>query len=208
MFSWTSNRYSASQILACSGYDKHAQQFYLPPKSITYAHILLLSRDILFILLRVHVFALNTNPFQAPTLAKKELEGPLPSLVASAHGTILEIGPGSGNQLSRYDRSKVTKIYGVEPTLGLHPALRENIKKNGLSDIYTIVPYSVEDIQGLKEYGVDQEAFDCVLSVQVFCSIPNPKATASALWRLLKPGGEMIVYEHVRSSDGVSRRVQ
>ncbi|KAL9591222.1 MAG: hypothetical protein Q9179_007940, partial [Wetmoreana sp. 5 TL-2023] len=143
-----------------------------------------------------------------PTLAQKELEGPLPSLVASAHGTVLEIGPGSGNQLSRYDRSKITKIYGTEPTLGLHPALRENIKKNGLSDIYTIVPYSVEDVQGLKEYGVDQEAFDCVLSVQVFCSIPNPRATASALWRLLKPGGEMIVYEHVRSTDGISRRVQ
>lgn len=145
---------------------------------------------------------------QGPKFAERERETVVPSLVASAHGTVLEIGPGSGNQLPRYDRSKITKIYGIEPTLDLHPALRENIKKNGLSDIYTIVPCSIEDVQTLKKYGVDREAFDTVLSMQVFCSIPNPRATAAALWRLLKPGGEMIVYEHVESRDGLSRCVQ
>ncbi|KAL9583191.1 MAG: hypothetical protein Q9203_005186, partial [Teloschistes exilis] len=86
----------------------------------------------------------------SPLLAHGELSTPLPSLVFSAHGTVLEIGPGSGNQLPRYDPTKITKIYGIEPCTDLHPALREAAKKAGLGDVYTIVPCSVEDVAGLK----------------------------------------------------------
>ncbi|KAL8895680.1 MAG: hypothetical protein Q9192_003502, partial [Flavoplaca navasiana] len=144
----------------------------------------------------------------APKLAEMEVEKGVPALVGSASGTIVEIGPGSGNQVSRYDRSKVTKIYGIEPTTSLHPKLRENIKKAGLSDIYTIVPCALQDVETLRKYGVDKEAFDTVLSVQVFCSVHNPKEMAAALWGLLKPGGTMIIYEHVKSGDYISSKVQ
>ncbi|KAL8689960.1 MAG: hypothetical protein Q9218_004492 [Villophora microphyllina] len=144
----------------------------------------------------------------APIFARRELDSPVPSLIASAHGTVLEIGPGSGNQLPRYTPSKIHKIYGIEPNKNLHPALRAAIKKAGLSDVYTVVPCGIEDIVGLKEYGVDKEEFDVVLAIQVFCSLPNPGAVASACWRLLKGGGEMVVYEHVRSGDWLVRGVQ
>ncbi|KAL8858901.1 MAG: hypothetical protein Q9178_004580 [Gyalolechia marmorata] len=145
---------------------------------------------------------------KAPKVAEKDVQKGVPALIASATGTVIEIGPGSGNQVSRYDRSKVTKIYGIEPTVSLHPKLRENIKKAGLSDIYTIVPCGIQDIKTLQQYGINQEAFDTVLSVQVFCSIPNPKEMAAALWRLLKPEGTMIVFEHVKSQDFVASKVQ
>lgn len=141
-------------------------------------------------------------------LTRRDIEMGVPDLVASASGVVLEIGPGGGNQVGRYDPTKVTKIYGIEPNLGLHGKLRESIKKAGLSDVYTIVPCGVEDVRGLRKCGVDQEAFDTVLSIQVLCSVPNPKETAAALWRLLKPGGRMIVYEHVKSRDWVSSKVQ
>ncbi|KAL8954708.1 MAG: hypothetical protein Q9193_007126, partial [Seirophora villosa] len=141
-------------------------------------------------------------------LAEMEVELGVPGLVASASGTVIEIGPGSGNQVGRYDLAKVTKIFGIEPNRGLHEKLRENVKKAGLSDVYTIVPCGVDDVQSLHKYGVDQQAFDTVLSIQVLCSLPNPKETAAALYRLLKPGGTMIVYEHVKSTDFVSSKVQ
>ena len=41
---------------------------------------------------------------------KKELDTELPSLVASASGVVVELGPGSGNQLGRYDKKKVKKV--------------------------------------------------------------------------------------------------
>ncbi|KAL8823808.1 MAG: hypothetical protein Q9170_008314 [Blastenia crenularia] len=144
----------------------------------------------------------------APRLAGVEVEMGVPALVSSASGTIIEIGPGSGNQVGRYDPKKVTKIYGIEPCKGLHAQLRENIKKAGLSDVYTIVPCSIEDVKGLQNYGIDQEAFDTVLAVQVLCSVPNPKATVATLYRLLKSGGQMIVYEHVKSHDWISSTAQ
>lgn len=41
---------------------------------------------------------------------KRELDTELPSLVASASGVVVELGPGSGNQLGRYDKEKVKKV--------------------------------------------------------------------------------------------------
>ena len=46
------------------------------------------------------------------------------------------------------------------------------------------------------------------MSVQVLCSVPQPEALAKSLYRVLKPGGQMIVYEHVKSEDYVSHFVQ
>lgn len=132
----------------------------------------------------------------------------VPELIAKAHGTVLELGPGSGTQLPRYDVSKIERVYGVEPNVDLHDALRGNVKKHGLSDMYTIVPCVIEDFDKLKEYGIEAESVDTVTSVQVLCSVPEPEALARGLYKLLKPGGQMLVYEHVKSEDYVSRFVQ
>lgn len=45
-----------------------------------------------------------------PITYKKELETDVPKLVASASGVVVEVGPGNGNQLGRYDKKKVTKV--------------------------------------------------------------------------------------------------
>ena len=142
------------------------------------------------------------------TVAAGELETNLPSLVAKACGTVLEVGPGSGTQLSRYDLSKINRIYGVEPNVDLHDALRGNIKKHGLSDIYTIVPCGVEDLEKLKEFSISSGTVDTVMSAQVLCSVPKPAEMTKELYRFLKPGGQMIVYEHVKSEDKLSHMVQ
>ena len=139
---------------------------------------------------------------------QKEVDMGVPELVASASGIVIEYGPGSGSQVSRYDPRKVTKIYGLEPCQGLHAQLRENVKKAGLSDIYTIVPCGIEDAKTLRNYGVDQKPVDTVLSVQVLCCVRDPKETVATLYRMLKPGGQMIVFEHVKSCDWISSAVQ
>lgn len=141
-------------------------------------------------------------------IAAGEMETDLPKLVAKAYGTVLEVGPGSGNQLPRYDISKIDRIYGIEPNVDLHCALRNNIKKHGLSDVYTIVPCGVEDLEKLREYDIGPETIDTMTSVQVLCSVPKPAALVKDLYRLLKPGGQMIIYEHVKSEDYLSQLVQ
>ena len=120
----------------------------------------------------------------------------------------MEIGPGSGNQLSRLDSSKVTKIFGVEPTLNLHGELRTSIKQAGLTDVYTIVPTGIDDTLQLRNYGIEKESIDTLLVVQVLCCVPQLEETVRELYQLLKPGGQLIVYEHVKSEDLVSKLVQ
>ena len=140
--------------------------------------------------------------------AARERETVLPSLIAQASGTVLEVGPGSGNQLCRLDPSKITKVFGVEPTLDLHEQLRTSVKKAGLTDVYTIVSGGIDDTQQLRKYGIEKGSIDTLLVIQVLCCVPQPEKTARELYELLKPGGQMIVYEHVRSEDRVSKFVQ
>ena len=143
-----------------------------------------------------------------PMFADGDNETAIPALVAEASGVVLELGPGIGSQLPRYDTSKITKIYGVEPNVDLHKSLRESIKASGLSDIYEIVPCGIEDVVELKKHGITLGSVDTVLSVQVLCSVPDPDEMLKRLYALMKPRGQFIVYEHVKSKDVVSSMVQ
>lgn len=42
----------------------------------------------------------------------------------------------------------------------------------------------------------------------MLCGVPQPKEMIGRLYALLKPGGRMVAYEHVRAVDGISRRIQ
>lgn len=121
---------------------------------------------------------------------------------------ILELGPGSGTQVLRYDKSKVNKIYGLEPNIHLHEALRASIKKAKLDDIYAIIPHAAEDVEVFESYGIVPNSLDTILSMQVLCSVSNPTETVRHLYDYLKPGGKMIIYEHVQSKDFVTSIVQ
>jgi len=140
--------------------------------------------------------------------AEGDKETAVPALVSEAFGIVLEIGPGIGSQLPRYDTSKITKVYGVEPNIDLHKSLREKVKASGLTDVYEIVPCGVEDVVELKKHGIALESIDTVLSIQVLCSVPDLDEMLRRLYALMKPGAQFVVYEHVKSKDVVSMMVQ
>ncbi|KAG8526563.1 uncharacterized protein KY384_008764 [Bacidia gigantensis] len=152
--------------------------------------------------------AISDRVFGKMWLRISEMETVVPALVGSASGTVLEIGPGSGNQLARYNKSNVTTIFGIEPNRHLHDELRANVAKFGLQDIYRIVPFGIEEVQRMKSFGVEEGSIDTVLSVQVLCGVPDPEQVCKRMYRLLRPGGTMIVYEHVEAKDWLSRKVQ
>ena len=50
----------------------------------------------------------------------------------------------------------------------------------------------------MKKVGLDSEGvFDSIVCTRVLCSVPRPEETIGGLYRLLKPGGKMLVCEHV-----------
>ena len=99
-------------------------------------------------------------------------------------------------------------MYGVEPNIDLHKALREKVKASGLTDVYEIAPCGIEDVVELDKHSIALGSIDTVLSIQVLCSVSDPDEMLRRLYALLKPGGQLIVYEHVKSKDLISIMVQ
>lgn len=54
------------------------------------------------------------------------------------------------------------------------------------------------DVQNLP---FETEAFDTVATASTFCSVPDPRQGLSELYRVLKPGGRLLMLEHVRSGN-------
>lgn len=115
-------------------------------------------------------------------------------LITKAHGVVLDIGPGTGEWLKLFDKSKVMRIIGVEPNREHHAALRKRIREAGLEGVYEISPVGVEDL-GSKWVG--QGEVDTVVTIQCLCSVPEPRRMIGELYGYLKIGGTWIVYEHV-----------
>ncbi len=134
----------------------------------------------------------------------------VPALVGSAHGVVLDLGTGPGNQLHRLDTSRLTHVYGIECNSAFMPALTSKIKELHLEKLYTPVVARIEDLEAeLATLGVEPGTVDCILSMQVLCSMPNLERVIRDLHHLLKPGGELIFWEHqVNEVDWMTRTVQ
>ncbi|KAI0446980.1 S-adenosyl-L-methionine-dependent methyltransferase [Xylaria telfairii] len=130
-------------------------------------------------------------------------------------GVVIEIGAGSGLWVEVFSdrylagrrnsaRSKITRVYGVEPNPAQHPALRKAVEDAGLQDVYEIVPVGIEDLSSANgkqkkwDGNIEPESVDCIVSVLCLCSIPDPERHIRELYGLLRPGGRWYVYEHVK----------
>ncbi|CAG8903492.1 unnamed protein product [Penicillium egyptiacum] len=89
----------------------------------------------------------------------------VPSLVQVAGGVVLELGPGPGNQIHRYDTSFVERIYGIEPNPQFKDAIDASLDKHGLRDRYTLIACGVEDSDVLRAAGITEGSLDAVLCI-------------------------------------------
>ncbi|PWY84293.1 EstA precursor [Aspergillus eucalypticola CBS 122712] len=142
----------------------------------------------------------------------------IPPLLARASGTVLDVGPGTGTQMPLLRSPAIKAIYGAEPCHGLHAELRTSATSQGLEDKYNILPCGVESadlIPALQRQGLlktdtsdvpsiletlsttKEGVFDTIVCVRVLCSVPDMHRTVQDLYTLLRPGGKMLVVEHV-----------
>jgi SAM-dependent methyltransferase len=143
--------------------------------------------------------------------AFKQFEGSstsVPSLVASAYGVVIEVGPGVGSQLDRFNKSKIDHVYGVELNPALVSPLLAEVEAAKLHGKYTVIQGAVEDERLLAEYGLKAGSVDSIVCIGTLCSVKDPEQTMRWLYELLKPGGAFIFWEHRRSHDFLTRLVQ
>ena len=115
-------------------------------------------------------------------------------LVAAAHGVVLEIGAGYGATFPFYPAA-VTHVLALEPD----STLRElAVAAAGRAP----VPVTVQD--GVAESLPAADAsVDVVVSSLVLCSVADQSVALAEAVRVLRPGGVLLFYEHVRSSNRV-----
>jgi phosphatidylethanolamine/phosphatidyl-N-methylethanolamine N-methyltransferase len=112
-------------------------------------------------------------------------------------GRILEVGVGTGISLPAYQRSN--RLVGVDISLPMLKKARERVLAQRLTHVEAL---SVMDAGGL---GLADESFDVVVAQYVITAVPHPEATLDEFARVLKPGGEVILVNHIGAETGLRR---
>ncbi|KAF2460430.1 S-adenosyl-L-methionine-dependent methyltransferase [Lineolata rhizophorae] len=138
----------------------------------------------------------------------EEMPGNIDKLLAEARGVVLDLGPGTGEQMHRFTADNIKAMYGAEPGLSMHPSILRRAKETGLAEKYhllgcgaekeSLIPALAKD--GILGEGASEGIFDEIMCVRVLCAVPRHEETIQNLYKLLKPGGRMVVCEHVRNS--------
>jgi SAM-dependent methyltransferase len=118
------------------------------------------------------------------------------------------VGPGVGNQVDCFDKSKIEHIYGVEYNPAFITPLLAEVENSGLQGKYTLIFGRVENEELLAEHEIKEGTMDSILCVQTLCSVDDPDKIVRWFWKLLEPGGVFIFHEHQRNHDFWTSLVQ
>jgi ubiquinone/menaquinone biosynthesis C-methylase UbiE len=113
-------------------------------------------------------------------------------MLAGLSGRVLEVGPGNGLNFPHYPTS-VAEVVAVEP----EPYLRGQAAEAAAT---APVPIRVADGTA-DELPAADGSFDAVVISGLLCSVADVPAALAEFHRVLRPGGELRFYEHVRSRD-------
>ncbi|OLT23199.1 methyltransferase type 11 [Actinomadura sp. CNU-125] len=121
------------------------------------------------------------------------------TLLADTGGRVLEVGAGTGANFPHYPPG-VTQVIAVEP----EPHLRRLAEAAAAT---APVPVTVTD--GVAEHlAVPDRAVDAVVACLMLCSVRDRDAALAEMLRVLRPGGRLHFFEHVRAGQPGLRRAQ
>jgi ubiquinone/menaquinone biosynthesis C-methylase UbiE len=115
-----------------------------------------------------------------------------------AAGRTLEVAAGTGRNLPYYDQRVALTAVDLSGRMLAHAERRA-------SALGREVDFHVADAQ---ELPFAEASFDTVVATLALCSIPDDRAGTAEMARVLKPGGRLVLLDHVRSPLAPVRGVQ
>jgi len=103
-------------------------------------------------------------------------------------GLVLEVGAGTAKNGPHYPPGLRVRAIDLSP--GMLVKARQKVRKLDLD--LELLEMDVADL------GFPDKTFDVVLATFVFCSVPDPVRGLKEMRRVCKPGGRLILIEHLR----------
>ena len=113
-------------------------------------------------------------------------------------GRILDVGVGTGLSLSDY--SPTTRLCGVDISEPMLRKAQQRVRRLKLANVELLA------VMDAKNLAFADSCFDAVVAQYVITAVPDPEGTLDEFVRVLKPGGELILVNHI-GAEGGPRRV-
>jgi SAM-dependent methyltransferase len=114
-------------------------------------------------------------------------------------GHVIEVGSGDGRSFEHYP-ADVSRLLAVEPD----PSARASASARAEA---AAIP--IELVGGdAAALPAGDGTFDAAVVMGLLCSVPDPAGALAELRRVLRPGGELRFWEHVRSGNRAFRGLQ
>ena len=145
------------------------------------------------------VFSRVYAKYAGPALEKAGVSEHRRRLVAGLSGEVIEIGAGNGLNFPFYPPA-VSRLLAVEP----EPRLRAlaGRRADGMVVRTEVVDGTAERLPA------PDASFDAAVVSLALCSVADPAAALAEVHRVLRPGGRLHFFEHVRADSPRMRTVQ
>jgi ubiquinone/menaquinone biosynthesis C-methylase UbiE len=117
---------------------------------------------------------------------------------AQAEGDVLEVAIGTGRNLPHYPEG--VRLTGIEFSPGMLELARRQAERLGLD-----VDLRLGDAQALD---FPDASFDTVVCTLSLCAIPDERQAVAEMRRVLRPGGRLLLLDHVAAAPRWVRAIQ
>ena len=115
-------------------------------------------------------------------------------------GKILEVGVGTGLSFDDYDAS--TEITGIDMSEPMLTKARAKMTSGRYPHVKDVLQMDAHKMS------FPDATFDCVVAQFVITLVANPEQVLSECHRVVKPGGRIILVNHLYSEKGVAAAVE